>query len=245
MRSFVLLLMVIVNSVLSAPSPIDELESKSSISAQRSSNTNGVLQVGDHVHVPEEERELALNIKSDMVAMPEVKAAMSEVKVVPASIGARLKAGLQRWIAKIKFLWKTRYLIRRDTKKPLLMGYTPGYMASLLRKIDPGLSGMKVLSDKGQVKEHIAYKNFVSFDKEYKDLLNFEGGMEQSIERLDNLRTKEMELSWIDRRRFQSVMNKTRRILEKGLPAEKLLDLNIFEVGGGENWRYTTHSKIV
>ncbi|KAL7679351.1 hypothetical protein Plhal304r1_c080g0165841 [Plasmopara halstedii] len=219
MRSFVFLLVVIVNGVLSAPSPIDELESKSSISAQRSSNSDGVLQVVDHVQVPEEEREFALNS-----VVPEVKAATSKVKVVPKSIWARFKAIPQRWIAKLKFDWAALYLFRVRQEQAMLMGYTPGYMAYILTKADPDLTITKKLAASGELKESKLYKQFVSFNNDYKEAMKADDRFALVNQRVEE---KKMKLSWFSRFRAEVALNKARRLIRKGLSAKELLALNI------------------
>ncbi|CEG44779.1 RxLR-like protein [Plasmopara halstedii] len=82
MRKFILLLVIIVNGVLSTPFFIDELESEPRVFAQRGSNTNRMLQAGEHVHALDEERRLVVGFKAEALGhlKAKVKLPISRIK---------------------------------------------------------------------------------------------------------------------------------------------------------------------
>ncbi|KAL8013810.1 hypothetical protein Plhal710r2_c037g0132831 [Plasmopara halstedii] len=215
MCKFVLLLVIIVNGVLSVPSFAEEWESEPRVFAQRDSNTNRMLQADEHVHALYEDRRLTVSFKPEPVNL--------------STLGEKSPSYLSRianWFKNLKTTTRLAWTLFRtgfhNPDQALLMGYTPGYYISVWRKFDPTFTYLKNPDPGGDM-----YQKLLRFGEYYDDLQHHQGSIKDLAEKLSNVEKQMKDMSWISRIRARIAMWKTRRLLNKGVPEEKLLEKGV------------------
>ncbi|CEG36560.1 uncharacterized protein PHALS_03108 [Plasmopara halstedii] len=171
-----------------------------------------MLQAGEHVQT----RRLGLNPES-------VNALSADVK--SPSYLSRIKNWVHTQIGGIHMAWKT--LPAKLPETSVILGHTPCYIASVIKKFDPEFKNFLQLKQEGKIPENSLYHDLTIFSKEYEQFTSKDKSITELIGNFNKLREKELKLPWLYRFRSFFLARNARRLIAKGLSNDQLIDHHV------------------